>query len=174
MKKVLLLLLILLLVGCTKKNPEDYYQLSIDDYLLTVGYDNVEYLRLIYDFDVPESFQANETINDIDVKLHTNFFGIISLNNATKKIIPSKQATLTKLDIYVGDLKGKHFKINNIDLDKSIKSNCDKFNGTYIEKNGYACVIQNKVEDELNVIELYGDYLNINQDELERIIIYVE
>lgn len=174
MKKVLIILLILLLSGCTTEKTEDYYQLSVDDYLITVGYDDVEYLKLVYDFDVPAQFEADTMVDNIDVLLHKRYFGAISLKNTTNKLVSGSKAKLTKLTIYVDDLKGRVLKINNIELDDSIKKNCNTFDGSYIERNGYACVIQNKVEDKLNVIELYGDYLNIDQDKLNRVIISIE
>ena len=66
------------------------------------------------------------------------------------------------------------FKLNGEQLDNSIKNNCAKYQGTYIEKNGYACVIESNESNKHNVVELYGDYLNIDQDQLDRIVIYVD
>lgn len=170
--KKLLLVFLLLLSACSFK--EDYFQLSIDDYTITTGYDNGQYLDVSYDYDVKNELDANETVKNINLYLFDDLLGEIELTNYKNKSISYQDAIITKLTVYLNDLKGREFRINNNALDKSIKKNCETFNGTYIEKNGYACVIQNKVGKELNVVELYGDYLNIDQDELDHIVIYVE
>lgn len=171
MKKFLCILLILL-TSCARK--EDYYSLSIDDYVVTVGHDDAKYMSLAFDYDLPNQLEAYETIKDVDVMLNDDLLGICEFTNQKKKIITSDNAILTKLTLYVNDLPQRKYKLNGEELSTSIKTNCDKYNGTFIEKNGYACVIENKVRDELNVVELYGDYLNIDQDELDHIVIYVE
>ena len=48
------------------------------------------------------------------------------------------------------------------------------FKGEFIERNGYACVIGQVVNNHNNVIILSGDYLGIDQDELSRIEVFVE
>lgn len=174
MKKFLILFL-LFLAGCDSSVREDYYELSIDDYSISVGYDNAEYLDIAYDFDLPQEFEENQKIKDVEIKLLNHYVGIGDfINTNDKKSIESSKAILSKLTIYLNDWGYRTFKINGEVLDESIKKNCDKFGGTYIERNGYACVIENKVEDELNVIEMYGDYLNIDQDKLDHVVIYVE
>ena len=90
------------------------------------------------------------------------------------KEISKEKAVLTKLTVYLNDLGNRQFKLNGEVLDQSVKKNCEKFSGTYIEKNGYACVIQTQNKNELNVVELYGDYLNIDQDQLDHLVIYVK
>ena len=171
MKKILFILL-LLLASCTFK--QDYFSLSIDDYTISVGYDDAEYLDVAFNFDMKEELMPNEVIKDIDIYLFDSLLGVGEFTNKKSKENGSDKAVLSKITIYLEDLKGREFKLNGESLDSSIKKNCDRYNGTYISKNGYACVIENKVQDELNVVELHGDYLNLDQDKLNHIIIYVE
>lgn len=171
MKKLIVILLILL-TACARK--EDYYQLSIDDYSVTVGYDDGKYMKIAYDYDIKDEFEANEIVKDVDIYLNDKLLGAGDFTNNKNKVISSDSAKLTKLTLYLNDLDGRTFKLNGEPLDTSIKTNCEKYNGTYIEKNGYACVIQSEIGKELNVVELYGDYLNLDQDQLDHIVIYVE
>lgn len=171
MKKFIQLILILF-TSCALK--EDYYQLSIDDYLVTVGYDDGEYMRIAYDFNIKDELEANEVIKDVNIFLNGKLLGVGEFTNRKNKAISSDKAKLTKLTVYLNDLDGRTFKLNGEPLDSSIKTTCDKYNGTYIEKNGYACVIQTEISKQLNVVELYGDYLNLNQDEIDHIVIYVD
>lgn len=171
MKKILILLLILL-SSCSLK--KDYYKLSIDDYNVTVGYDTSDFLDIAYDFELPEKLQANETIDDVDIYLFNQLLGVGSFTNTSNKEIDSNKAILSRITIYLNDMVGRNFKINDEQLDDSVKSNCDKYNGKYIEKNGYACILENSNTVELNVIELHGDYLNQDQDLLDHITIYVK
>lgn len=171
MKKTLVLLIILL-TACSMR--DDYFELSVDDYSITVGYDDGKYMDIAFDYDIKDELEANEIINNVDIYLFNDLLGIGEFSNSSNKNISSKKAKLTGLTLYVNDLNGRVFKLNGEILDDSIKSNCDKFNGTYIEKNGYACVIEDTVNDDLNVVELHGDYLAIDQDKLDHIDIYVK
>ena len=171
MKKLLILLLIVLF-GCTLKS--DHYKLSIDDYSVTVGYDKSKFLDIAYDFELPEKLQANETINDVYIYLFDELLGVGSFTNKKNSEISSDEACLSSITVYLNDLPNRVFKINDEPLDESIKTNCEKFNGKYIEKNGYACVIENENTSELNAIELHGDYLNEDQDLLDHITIYIK
>lgn len=173
MKKIALLLLILL-TGCTSAAKEDYYKLSIDGYSVTVGYDNGEFMKIAYKYDIKDELAENEVVKDVNIYLNDELLGVGDFTNYKKKAINSDKAVLTKLTLYLNDMKDRTYKLNDEPLDSSIKATCDKYNGTYIEKNGYACVIQTEVDKQLNVIELYGDYLNIDQDQLDHIVIYVE
>ena len=171
MKKAFIILL-LLLTSCAFK--QDYYELTVDNYSITVGYDNSEYLKVLYDYDLIDELKPNEVIEDVNLYLLDSLFASAQFSNSKNKYISSDKARLTKIVVYINDLKGRTFKINGIQLDDSVKNNCETFNGNYINKNGRACVIENKVANELNVIELHGDYLNIDQDKLDHIIIYVK
>lgn len=173
MKKVLLVMVALLLVGCAPER-EEFYELTIDDYSISVGYDNSEYMSNVYEYDIKNELQEGEVIKDVNIYLYNNLLGVGEFSNTKTKPINCNDAVLTKLTIYLNDLPGRTFRINGEPLDKSIKTNCNKYNGTYINKNGYACVIENNFDEVLNVIELHGDYLNIDQDEVDHITIYVE
>lgn len=171
MKKFVLILL-LLLTACTAK--EDYYTLNIDDYSLTVGYSDAKYMSIAFEYELPSEIEAKQTIKDVDIRLNGELLGVAEFTNYKKKPISSDKAILTRIELYVNDLPGRTFKLNNEVLDSSIKNICDKYEGTYIEKNGYACIIENQIKDKLNVVELHGDYLNMDQDALDRIIIYIQ
>lgn len=158
--------------SCAKR--EDYFELGIDDYSITVGYDGCEYLDIAYDFNIKDELSENEVVKDVEIYLLNDLLGVAEITNPKNKAISYKDGKITKLIVYIKDLGGRTFKLNDQELDKSIKTNCDNFAGTYIEKNGIACVIEANVGDELNVVELHGDYLNIDQDELDHIVIYVE
>lgn len=170
MKKLLVLLLALLTACAFRK---DFFELTVDDYSITVGYDDVNYMKIAFDFDIKEELQANEVIIK-DIKLFDELLCEAEFTNTLNKTIDSKDGKLTKLTLYLNDLKNRTFKLNGEELERSVKTNCDKFEGTYIEKNGCACVIENTVNDDLNVVELHGDYLNIDQDQLDHIVIYTK
>lgn len=172
MKKLICIIILLFLTSCTFK--QNYYELSVDDYTIVVGYDNSEYTKALYKYEIKDELQPNEIIKDVNIYLFDNKFANAEFTNQKNKTVSSDKAVLTKLTIYLEDLKNREYKINGITLDESIKTNCETFNGTYIEKNGKACVIKNKVGNELNVVELYGDYLNLDQDKLDHIVIYVK
>lgn len=173
MKKLLIILLTLIFItSCSLRN--DYLKLSIDDYSVTVGYDNAKFLKIAYDFELPEKLAANEVIDNVEIYLFDQLLGVASFTNPKDKEIDSDKAILTRLELYVNDMPNRTIKLNDELLDNSIKTNCDNYNGQYIEKNGYACVIENEKTNELNVAELHGDYLNIDQDELDHIVIYVK
>ena len=171
MKKFLVVLLILL-TACSSR--EGYYELSIDDYSIMVGYDDSKYIDVAFEYLMKDTLQPQETIKDVNIYLLGDLLGVGEFTNKKKKEINKDDAVLTKLTIYLNDLGNRQFKLNGEVLDKSIKNNCDKYNGTYIEKNGYACVIESQIKNDLNVVELYGDYLNIDQDQLDHIVIYVK
>lgn len=160
------------LTACSSR--KDYFELAIDDYTLAVGYDDCEYLDIAYDYDIKEELDKKEVVKDVNIYLLDDLLGVADISNSKNKVISYKDGKITKLVVYVNDLKDRSFKLNGQELDRSIKTNCDSFNGTYIEKNGYACVIEKNIGKQLNVVELHGDYLNIDQDKLDHIVIYVE
>ena len=94
--------------------------------------------------------------------------------NPTKKQIEINDAVVSKLTIYFSQLSDYNFRINGIELLDSVKDNCDQFKGEYIERNGYACAIGQKVHGKKNVIVLYGDILAFDQEALNHLEIYVE
>ncbi|MDO4940371.1 MAG: hypothetical protein Q4E33_01605 [Erysipelotrichaceae bacterium] len=169
MKKIIIVLLCFILLGCDSEKKEDYYVLSFDDYTISVGYDNVEYTSLIFDFELPEVIPGFEEVKDVNVSFLGKDFGIASFINEEDEENESKEAIISSLSFYLKDVDASSIKINDIELDKSIKKNCETFNGNLIEKNGYACVIEQEVHDKDDVVILYGDILNLDQDTVDRI-----
>ena len=49
MKKLILIPLLLLLCSCDVVLREDYYVFSFDDFTIAPGYDNVDFMRLVFD-----------------------------------------------------------------------------------------------------------------------------
>ncbi len=174
MKKILLIFLVLFLCNGCADPRNDYFVLSIDDYTLAPGYDNGEYIRLAFDMDVKDTLQPEEKLEDVELHLWKYYVGDIELVNPKKKEISSDEAVLKRLDLFVGNMPVESYALNGTKLDQSVKKNCEMFGGEYIERNGYACVIGQKVHGQDNIVILSGDILNIDQDELHRIQIYVE
>ena len=171
LKRIILLLSIFLLCSCSFKS--DYFTLYVDDYSFTVGYDNIEYLKYTFDLDVEDTLEANQTIKDINVYSFDKLFCKVDIENLKDKTINSDDAIISKLTLYCLDVGDRTYKINDTVLDKFVTSDCDKFNGNLIKKNGYACIIEKQDKDKMSVIELHGDILNLDQDKLDHIVIYV-
>ena len=175
MKKLLIVLACILVCSCTKApEREDYFVFSFDDYSLAAGFDDVNYLKLVFDVEVPETMAAKESIKDLEMDFWGQYFGDVDIANLTEKELPSGQAIITGLDLYLPNVGMEIYKLGETELSKSVKENCEMFDGEYIERNGYACVITRQIEEQLNVVILHGDILNEDQDELARIEIYVE
>ena len=119
----------IILCGC-ELTRDSYYTFYFDDYSICVGYDNMEYMRLVF--------------------------------------------TDSKMDLYLENLGNRVYRIDDKVLSESIDENCKLFNGKLIQTNTKACVFGKRVNSQNNVVILYGDYLDLNQDRLHRIEIYVE
>ena len=163
---------LLILCGCAKR--EDYYIFSFDDYSLAVGYDDGEYLKVAFDVDIKDELEPFEVISDLDIYYLDKYFAIVDISNDSKKNIESDKAVVTRFKYFLKDIPFTTYKINDIELSKSIKDNCEQFNGEYIDRNGKACVIGQVVDDKQNVIIMKGDIFAIDDDELDNIEIYVE
>ena len=175
MKKLIFVFACILLCSYTPSpEREDYFVFSFDDYSLAVGFDDVEYLKLVFDVEVPEVLGAGESLNNLEMTFWGRYFGDVDIANSTDKEIPIDQAVITGLDLYLPNVGMETYKLGDTQLSSSVKENCQMFHGEYIERNGYACVITRQIEDQLNVVILHGDILNMDQDELARIEIYVE
>lgn len=173
MKRIIALISCLfILTACT--NREDYFVFSFDDYSLSVGYDNVEFLDLVFNVDAPNTLDPYETLKDVEVTFWKNYFADVDITNYRKKPCDLYDGVITRLDIFLDNIEMEEFKLDDRKLSSSVKDNCRKFDGEYIERNGYACVIVKQVKDKNNVVILYGDILKPDQDELSRIEIYVE
>lgn len=172
MRKIICVLFTVLLCSCSFRS--DYYTLYVDDYRFTVGYDDTEYLKFAFDLEIKKELEAHEIIEDVKIKSFDKLFCTVNIENIKDKTIDSKDGIISKLVLYTADIGDREYRINKIKLDKSVKSDCSKLKGKLIEKNGYACVIEKVSKNKLNVVELHGDILNIDQDVLDHIVIYLE
>lgn len=174
MKKLLVLIILVLISACTGVKREDFYIFSFNDYTLSVGYDDVEFLKLTFDLDVPDELQAQENVEDITLYFFDTPFAKADICNPGKKAIMSDKAVINRFKYYLDDFPMGSYQIDGIPLSASIKENCETFHGEYVDRNGKACLFGKKVNGKDNVVLLKGDMLNINQDELESIEIYVK
>ena len=174
MKKLLLLLMsVLLLSGCTSER-EDYYIFSFGDYTIAPGYDDVEYTRLIFELELPETLEAQQTLEKREVYFWDRYLADINIGNDSKKQIPIEKGKVTKLAFFLSNYPDVVYKIDDIELSSSVKENCEKFAGEYIERNGYACAFGKTVGKKNNIVVLYGDIFAVDQDKLDHVEIYVE
>ncbi|MBQ6126158.1 MAG: hypothetical protein IJI77_03940 [Erysipelotrichaceae bacterium] len=174
MKKYLILILLILISACHSVKREDYYIFSFNDYTLSVGYDDVEFLELTFYLDVKDELEPQESVEDITLYSFNIPFAEVDVCNTGKKADTSDKATVTRFKYYLDDFPMESYQIDGITLSSSIKENCDTFGGEYIDRNGKACLFGKKVDGKDNVVLLQGDMLNIDQDQLESIEIYVK
>ena len=172
MKKLLGILLCLFLVSCAKR--EDYYILSFEGYRITVGYDDVTYLRQFLDFECKDTLKGNEVIEDIDLYYDGEFLGTMSLYNKLDSQCDSTDAIISKLTIYLCDNDIEDYYLDGDKLEKSIASSCEIVDGKLLKQNGVACLLEKNVHGKKDTVVLYGDILNIDQDILDHLEIYVK
>ena len=173
MKKLFLLISCLfLLQGCVHR--EDFYVFSFDDYTLSVGYDNVEFLELVFDADLKEELEAGETLKDVEVTFFDKYFASVDITNYKDKNINISEGIISRADFFLDNINMNTYMLDGKLLSSSVKENCQMFDGEYIERNGYACLIYKQVDDKNNIVILHGDLFKEDQDELSRIEIYVE
>ena len=154
MKRLIFILIIFLISGCSVER-KDFYNLSIDEYKIVVGYDGYEYLNSV--------FKLNKNELTLLDKHFANFeYGIID-----------KKEVITYLEFYTKDF-GSIYRIDEIELSKSIKQNCDAFNGDYIDKKTKGCIIQKQVGNYTNAIILSGDILDDKLDHMNKIEVYIK
>ncbi|MBR0462622.1 MAG: hypothetical protein IJJ00_07915 [Erysipelotrichaceae bacterium] len=144
MKKLLLLLLIVIISGCAAKR-EDFYSLSFDGNDIAVGYDGTEMLD-----------------------------GVSGIDNYAYYLNDKEEKIISRLVIYLDDLNDPLVYIDDYPLNKGIKESCADLDGELIEKNGYACFIGKEVYKRENYIILYGDILDDDIDEIDRIEAYYD
>jgi len=173
MKKIFVLFLLVFLCACSPKQ-EEYYNLSFADYDITVGYDSAEYLAIVFECEITDILQAYDSQEDIQLKYFGKDFGLASISNYAKKPVTANKAIVSSLEFYLADTGFSEFSIDGIKLDESIVKNCETFNGQLVQRNGYACVIEQTVGEQNNGIILYGNVANIEQDTLDRIEIFVK
>ena len=171
--KKLLVVLLLFICGCSSRRNE-YYNFHFDDYSIVVGYDDLEYIDLVFDYEIKDELDKKEKIEKIELSFWGKYFGDIDIENESNRKVKSSKGVVKRLDIYFDNLDFEIYKIDNFELSSSIKENCDAFNGRYVNNNVPACVISKQVDDKNNIIIMHGDIFNIDQDELSRIEIYVE
>ena len=174
MKKIVALVLSLILLCSCSAQRDDYYVFSFDDFSLVPGYDDVEFMRLVFQMDTPEKLSAGEKIENIDVIFWDRYFASVDIENSGKKEIDATAAKVTRLVYYIDNYTFSRYALDGIELSESVKENCEKFNGEYVERNGYACAFGKKVKDKENIVILYGDILGIDQDKLDHLEIYVK
>ena len=153
---------------------EDFYIFSFDDFTIAPGYDDIEFIRLIFDCDLPDHLSAGETLKDQDLFFWNSYFADIDITNQKKEEIEIDQALVTRLIFYLSNYPASVYKIGDIELSESVRENCSIFEGEYIERNGYACAFGKKSAGRDNVVILYGDIFGIDQDKLDHVEIYVE
>ena len=173
MKKIIIILSLILLCSCSA-DRNLYYNLHFDDYSIVVGYDDLEYINLVFDSDVKDKLEKKEEIKDIELFFFNDYFANIDIVNEKNKTIKAKQALVSRLDLYLANIPMKEIKIDDQILSRSVKENCEIFDGDYLSNNGYGCVFGKKVDSKYNYVILHGDILNLDQDELSRIEIYVK
>ena len=176
MKKFLSFILsIFLLSSCsTGINREDFHVFGFDDFTIAVAYDDVEFMRLVFDVRIKDTLQAQERIDDVEVFFWDKFFATVSIENPGKKEVPVEKGIVKKLTIYLDNIPERVYKLDGIVLSKSVRENCDTFHGEYVERNGYACVFGKNVHGKDSIVTLYGDILGFDQDELSHLEIYVK
>ena len=91
MKKPFLLLLIAtLLSGCMLVKPEreDFYIFSFDDFTIAPGYDDVEFMRLVFDLDLPDQLAAKEKLSEQEVFFWDRYFAEVDIENNKDEELP--------------------------------------------------------------------------------------
>ena len=173
MKKVVLILIALLLSSCGFSRNR-YHIFSFDDYTIAPGFDDVGYLRVVFDLNTNKTLQPNEIIEDVDLYFWDNYLASIDIINRKGIEIETDKAIVKKFDFFLVNYNAESYKLNGMDLSDSVKENCERLNGEYISTNAPACIIVKKTEGSNKVAVLHGDILAINQDKLARVEIYVE
>ncbi|MBQ9425851.1 MAG: lipoprotein [Erysipelotrichaceae bacterium] len=177
MKKPFLLLLIAtLLSGCMLVKPEreDFYIFSFDDFTIAPGYDDVEFMRLVFDLDLPDQLAAKEKLSEREVFFWDRYFAEVDIENNKDEETDISEAVITRFVYYLSNYPASVYKINDIELCDSVKQNCEMFSGEYIERNGYACAFGQKSAGRNQTVILYGDIFGIDQDKLDHVEITVE
>lgn len=134
--------MLIALQGCAAK-PKNFYNLSINDDLIVVGYDDPIVLM-----------------------------GKDYINSYTSYLDKKEVEHLESIEIYIDDLPSSTIMLNDAILSDSIETNCTNLKGEFIKHNGNACVIKKTVKKKNNYVILTGDILDDNPDKLDRIQIF--
>ena len=80
MKRIIgIVLLVFVLCGC-EITRDRYYVFYFDDYNIAVGYDDVEYMRLVFEDELIDKIKKSEEVKDIDVYFWDKYFASIDKN----------------------------------------------------------------------------------------------
>ena len=101
--------------------------------------------------------KAGETFKELEMDFWNDYFGEVDIANLTDKEIPSDQAIITGIDLYLPNAGMKTYRLGETELSSSVRENCQLFNGEYIERNGYAPIIIRKIDRRryLSALETY-------------------
>lgn len=113
----------------------------------------------------------NLTFEDITIAVGFDQVDILSelhVNSYTTHFNKKEEEIVDYIEVYVNDLSSKDIYLNDYKLE-SIKNTCGNLNGELVSNNGNACVLHNYLKDTENVVILYGNILNDNSDEIDRI-----
>ena len=122
---------ILLLSSCSNRNS--YYVLSFDDYSLAVGYDDVDYLKLVFTVDSDDKMQPKELRENVDVSFWNSHFAYMDIINYKNREIDIDKAIVCKADIYLSNLEMETFKINGMDAYKYLNTTNPKDYHNYLK-----------------------------------------
>ena len=104
MKKLFTLLCLIFLAACSVGiKREDYHVFGFDDYTIAVGYDDVEFMKLVFDLKVKDKLAPEEKLTDVQVTFWDGFFGLVDIENARKREIDSAEARITRLVFYLAN-----------------------------------------------------------------------
>lgn len=92
----------------------------------------------------------------------------LHVNSYTTHFNKKEEEIVDYIEVYVNDLSSKDIYLNGYKLE-SIKNTCGNLNGKLVSNNGNACVLHNYLNDTENIVILYGNILNDNSDEIDRI-----
>ena len=174
MKRIISLIFIMFILCSCEITRDRYYTFYFDDYNITPGYDNMEYMRLVFKDDLKDELKKNECIENVNVYFWDKYFANIDVKNYYSRTIESNKAVVTRFDFYFDNEANRVYRINDYILTMNIAEDCKAFNGSIFDNNGHGCVFGQRINNQNNTVVLYGDYFNVDENKLHRIEIYVE
>ena len=172
-KKIFLLLSVILLSSCGFSRGK-YHVFSFDNYTIAPGYDDVEFLKLVFDVHGPEIIGASQTVEDVEIYFWDKYFAKVDIVNPKNKEINGNKAIVKKLDYFLVNHEAETYMLNGVVLSDSVEESCKLLEGQYFNNYAPSCVIVKKADGKNIIAELHGDILAIDQDKLSRVLIYVE
>lgn len=174
MKRIISVILMILILCSCELTRDSYYTFYFDDYSITPGYDDMEYMRLVFNDNLPDKIDKNDYIENVDIYFWDRYFSSVDVRNYYSRKINSDKAVVTRLDFYLDNEPDRSYRIDDIELSDSITQNCEAFKGKLFENDYRGCVFGKRINDQDNVVILYADYLDLDKDKLHRIEIYVK